>query len=162
MTIEEVIKAFKEKPNGKFFRIQYQKDLTDKIKASERNSHELYKITDATVRKGVSYSNKKDVEPSSNKRELPWGEWSTEEEHMTNGKSFVIKHKGELYIRVEMNNSDGIDKAHTKYFLDGVEVTYDELKNSGIMIDSFFKPKTTKDTNSLTQAVNVKNITNVL
>lgn len=160
MTIDEVIKACREKPNGKFFRIEYQINLKNSMKASEKNSHELYKITEATVRKGVSYSNKKDVAPSSTKRDLPWGEWSDEEEHKTNGKSFVIKHNGNLYIRIEMNNSAGIDGAHTKYFLDGNEITYDELKNSGIMVNSFFNPRN-NDSNSLTQAINVKNITNI-
>ena len=60
--------------------------------------------------------------------ELPWGQWHPEY------AGLVIQHKGKDYIRLYL----GPNKSKTTYILNGAICSYDDLKNSGYVLNSWF------------------------
>lgn len=144
MNTQMIIDRLNQKQNGSFFNIRVVTDIP-MLAAAKRNGHSCYKETVMTVRKGISYKNMKAVknkialkvangeltqeEVDALDHKLPWGTWKVGNEGL------IIEHKGQNYVRFYSSPN----KAKTRYFLDGVEVNYEELKNSGVVQPSYFK-----------------------
>lgn len=112
--------------NGAYTNITF---LSEIIPNKDNKEHKIQKITKAVVRFGITYSHIKvdsiqsrPVLPGESKpltEQLPWGEWDPE-------CSCLIAHKDNYYLRCTVSRSP---KHHreTRYFLDGVEVSREEV-----------------------------------
>ena len=132
MTTSMIINKLATKQNGAFFKIRWASELPLTADA-KRLGVTAYKLTEATCRKGISYQNQKSVQAKVDEgkiltHEIPWGKWHRE------NKGLVIQHKGKDYIRLYM----GPNKSKTTYILNGAICTYDDLKNSGYILNSWF------------------------
>ena len=143
MNTQMIIDRLNQKQNGAFFNVRTVSDIP-MLAAAKRMGHTCYKETVMTVRKGISYKNMKAVkdkialkvangeitqaEIDALDHKLPWGAWKAGSEGL------IIEHKGQNYVRLYSSPN----KAKVRYFLDGVEVTYDALKNSGVVQPSYF------------------------
>ena len=132
MTTDMIIKKLATKQNGAFFKIRWATEIP-LTAAAKRMGITAYKLTEATCRKGISYQNQKSVQAKVEEgkiltHELPWGQWHPEY------AGLVIQHKGKDYIRLYM----GPNKSKATYILNGAICTYDDLKNSGYVLKSWF------------------------
>lgn len=137
MNTNMIINKLNLKQNGQFFKVSYVSDLPITA-AAKKAGHNAYKVTEATVRKGIHYKSQKAYKEkmqamglpvnSSNPLELPWGTWQKGNEGL------VIEHKGQNYIRLYTTPN----KAKSRYYVDGVEVSLEGLKNSGLVQNSYF------------------------
>ena len=141
MEIKDLLAALQPIHNGAFFNAEI-KGAVNLSADAKKAGHTAYKVSHVTVRKGIDYDAQKSVqdkvlnEGKVLTHELPWGEWSTE----PGEENLIINHKGNKYIRLYSSPNESI----VKYFLDDVEVSLDELKDSGLVLASFFKPSTEK------------------
>lgn len=134
MNTSMIITTLGKKNNGSWFNIQWVSDLPVNA-ASKKSGVVAYKITTAQCRKGIRYSSQKSVQAKVENgkvldHELPWGKW------VEGHEGLLIEHKENIYVRLYL----GPNTPHTSYFLNGKEVTIDELKESGCILNSFFKP----------------------
>lgn len=136
---KKMLRKLNEKRNGAYFRLQYAKTVDEVSKKCP--GYVVTKVTTISVRKGVDYSKLKSVvERKSNggvsaaPARKPWY-------HHIN--KTLVKHntKDEYYIQVFPNI---FGKPHTQYFVNGKSVTLEELKNMGIMNNSFWNKKDTR------------------
>lgn len=139
--------------NGAFIKVKYNGDLVSKLNANaKKNGVTATKESVVTLRKGIDYDAQKSVkEKVANGKELthelPWGTW------VKGFEGLLIEHNGKTYLRVYMGMSLG-----TRYFINGVEKTYDELEPMGIFQPSWFKPKEKADA----YTINIDNIVAIL
>lgn len=145
MNINMLINKVNSHPNGTFFNMSWASDVPLKASA-KRQGVNVYKLTIATVRKGINYSAMKSVQDKvasgrlELKHELPWGTWSAEH------PGLIINHtnkKGESkqYIRLYATPN----KAQSRYFLNGKPIDKSELMALGYVQDSYWK----KDPNDI-------------
>lgn len=143
MNTQMIIDRLNQKQNGSFFNVHTVSDIK-LTAAAQRANHHAYKETFMTVRKGINYKNMKAVknklalkvangeitqyEADHMEHPLAWGTWRK------GCEGLVIEHKGQNYIRLYSSPN----KAKSRYFLDGVEVTLDALKASGLVPPSYF------------------------
>ena len=132
MTTSMIINKLATKQNGAFFKIRWASELP-LTAAAKKLGITAYKLTEAICRKGIDYKNQKSVQAKVDEgkiltHELPWGSWHPEH------KGLVIQHKGKDYIRLYL----GPNKTKTTYILNGAICTYDDLKNSGYVLNSWF------------------------
>ena len=141
MYTSEIINALNTKQNGQFFKIQYATDA--KVSAKHKN-HKVVKVTTATARKGITYKNLKTVkarlqakvdngemtydEMVNYKPTLSWGAWKSGYEGL------ILEHKGKDYLRLYTSPN----KSKVRWFVDGVEMTKDEVKATGYVLDSYW------------------------
>lgn len=131
MNLNAIINKLYEKKNGSFFKVRYSSDLPLTAEA-KRNGITAYKISEATVRKGVKYVNMKSVQAKVEAgyqltHQLPWGNWHPDYEGL------VIQHKDVDYIRFATSPN----KNKSIYILNGEAVSYETLKNSGYIQKSW-------------------------
>lgn len=145
MKLENLVKALEEKRNGTWFKIEWTSDLNGKMcAAAKRSGHVVTKQVSTTVRKGIHYANiasvkkrfisegKFVVDPQDGQvyilpEKLSWGEW-------VEGSNILIKHKEQYYVRLYTTPN----KPKVQYFLDGVAIAANELKNKGIMQPAYW------------------------
>lgn len=162
MKIEELVKILNKKNNGSFFKIHWTTNLNSKQTAKSKNNGDLIlKDTFATVRKGVEYKNIKHVQeilmskgqykidPITGKPEvfsegMSWGNW------VDGYEGLLIENKGEVYVRLYTSPN----KPNSKYFLNGKEISKDELKELGVMQKSYWSKYEPTDC----MTVKIKNI----
>lgn len=121
MQINEIIQSL-EYRKGSNLRVMWQKDMKVKKSAGDVK---ITKKTSIVARGGIEYDNMKVVQegradgslPSENAG-LPWGEWAQYPYHIT--------HKGTDYAR--FYPASGLEfKPEVHYFMDGVEVSKEEI-----------------------------------
>lgn len=132
MNTNLLVDTLNKKANGSWFNAEWCSDLPLSAEA-KKQGHIGYKITTAQCRKGIEYSTQKSVQEKVAhgyvlRHELPWGQWKAGYEGL------ILEHKEQEYVRLYF----GPNQPKTKYYLDGKEVTYEELKTSGLVLKSFF------------------------
>lgn len=120
MNMIDIYKAIENYKAGTWVAILWEKELKTRkgVEAS------IVKMTEATLRMGVAYDNKASVQekrengelPSENQG-LPYGTWYR--------FPYLIESKGKLQLRVTTSQNT---KYNTKYFMNGTEVTKDEIR----------------------------------
>lgn len=155
MTRNEVVRAIEGIHKGSFTRIVYCTELPLTAQAKKENN-ELVKHTEKVVRFGVDYYNIAKVIAEEALRTKPkverssWCHWEIE--------NLLAKHntKDDYYLSFATVNHG----SHTKnrYFLNGYEVSYQEVVNSGLVIPSYFNSN--RDVTTI-QKVNIKNIISI-
>lgn len=117
---------------GQFVHFKTQREMKTKKGVSP-----ITKVSNFVARVGVSYDNMKNVKHKRESGELPqknqglpWGEWVD--------YPYLIEHKDSLYVRCSTTNNKE-QKGTVKYFQNGSEVSYDEVKQS--CLASEFKEK---------------------
>lgn len=144
-----LIAKLQNKNKGQWMICRWTSDLP--IKAIyKKQGVVVNKTTTTTVRVGISYQNMKSVQAKAEngyelKHELNWGVWSTDH------PGLLIEHKGNIYLR--MYNSP--NKPKSVYFLNGKEISKEDLISKGIVQDSYWK-KTNESVDCFT--VNITNI----
>lgn len=144
-----LIAKLQNKNKGQWMICRWTSDLPVKA-IYKKQGFVVNKTTIATVRVGISYQNTKSVQAKVKKgyelkHELNWGGWSVDY------PGLLIEHKGNIYLR--MYNSP--NKPKSVYFLNGKEISKEELINKGIVQDSYWK-KSNESVDCFT--VNVTNI----
>ena len=158
MNTNMILNKLNLKTKGQFFKLSYVSDLP-LTAAAKREGHNAYKVTTATVRYGINYSSQKAVQEKkaqaiasgatpSDYGTLSWGTWKKGYEGV------VIEHKGQNYIRLYSTPN----KAKSRYFVDGVEVNLDALKNSGLIQNSYFNKSNEKPLAMTIKAENIQEI----
>ena len=148
----EVLKAVDSIKKGSFTRIVYSSEPTLSA-AGKKAGVNVTKFTEKTVRIGVKYANMQAVKDTDaartepKKEVTPWYHWEIED--------ILAKHnnKDAYYLAFSYVNEG--HNTRTQYFLNGVEVTKEELRESGYVIPSYFKED--KDL-PVTQRINIDNI----
>lgn len=132
MLFNDIITKLNTIKNGTFFRITTTKDIPFNRYGKNNTG---YVLTTRTVRKGIRYSSQKAVQEKIENEgyelthKLPFGaEWKKGYEGIAYEKN------GTDYIRLYICGN-----TTKQYFLNGQEVTLQELKDSGIVQNSFFK-----------------------
>lgn len=135
--LADAIAILDKKRPGAWFKIKIAKEHLESAKA-RKDGHEVMKITEATVRYGIGYNSQKAVmaktqntTPSAKAGRLAWGSYKPGYE----GK--VIEYNGKDYIRFYPSPN----KAKVTFLIDGQPATYEEVKNSGYVNDSYFNRK---------------------
>lgn len=145
MKLENLVKELNAKKNGTWFKIEWTTDLNGKMcAAAKRAGHVVTKNVSTTVRKGIRYANMASVrerlisegkflvDPETGEsyvfpEKLSWGEW-------VEGSDILIKHKEQYYVRLYTSPN----KPAIQYFLDGVAITANELKNMNILQPAYW------------------------
>ena len=153
METKQLLELLKDKKDGVDFSIEYSGDLPLNA-AAKKNGIIATKITKMIAKKGIKYSDLQSVKDRINEgleltHELPWGMWKYGFEGL------LIEHKDSDYIRLYPK----ADSFSTTYYIGNKEVTYDELKESGYLVNSFFNKKDTNPVEVLT--IKVNNIINI-
>ena len=155
MNTTMIINKLATKRNGQFFKISYASDLPLTAKA-KRDGVTVVKFTHATVRKGINYKNLKSVrakhenDPAyfANPIQLPWGEWNPQH------KGLLIEHKNQTYVRLYTSPN----KSKSTYFLNGKAISLEDLKNVGVVQNSYWN-KSDSPVDCLTlKAANIQDI----
>lgn len=160
MNTNMILSRLSTKTNGAFIKVTYTSDIPVKA-AYKKAGVTAYKETTMTVRKGIRYTAQKAVMEKqfeklangtatdiSTSTPLSWGQWKKGYEGL------VIEHKGVDYIRFYSSPN----KAKSIYYLNGKEMTLEELKNSGMILDSFFNKSTEKPLAMTIKAENIQKI----
>jgi hypothetical protein len=152
MKLEILLKELNRKRNGAWFKIEWTTDLNGKLcAAAKREGHVVTKNVATTVRKGVRYANIKTVhdrliregkflvDPRTGVKhvmpdKLSWGEW-------VEGSDVLIKHKDQYYVRLYTSPN----KPKIQYFLDGIAITAEELKNKGLLQPAYWTRENVED-----------------
>lgn len=145
MKLEELLKMLNGKKNGTWFKIEWTSDLNGKLcAAAKRDGHIVTKNVSTTVRKGIRYANMASVkkrliadgkflvDPETNEihvfpEKLSWGEW-------VDNSGVLIKHKEQYYVRLYTSPNT----PRVQYFLDGVAIAAEELKNKGLLQPAYW------------------------
>lgn len=144
METKAIINKLSKIQNGAFFKIRWMTELP-LTAAAKREGITALKLTSATMRKGIKYSNQKSVQLKVEKEgksltsELPWGKWHPDY------KGLVIQHKDKDYIRLYSSPN----KSKAEYILNGEIVSYEKLKESGYIQNSYFN-KTSESPDAMT------------
>ena len=145
MKLETLVKELNSKKNGTWFKIEWTTDLNGKLcAAAKREGYIVTKEVSTTVRKGIRYANmasvrerlisegKFSVDPETGEicvfpDKLSWGEW-------VDGSNVLIKHKEQYYVRLYTSPN----KPKVQYFLDGIAIAAEELKNKGLLQPAYW------------------------
>ena len=148
MTINQVKEIIEKRTTKKGCFTSAMWEHKCKTKKAYANDN-LYKISVAVVRLGITYDNINNVKekrengdlPAENAG-LPWGQWEL--------FPYLISHKGNTYLRMTLTNDNPVK---SRYCLNGKTVTYDEIAD---MLLASEKPKKGKKPDVIT--VNIENI----
>lgn len=118
-------------PSGRWFKAQYTTDVPLSAQGKKMGAVVL-KRTVGVFRLGINYANLKsnkgkDIQP------LPWGNYK----EGTNGRIIEYTNKQgqyNLYARFYFSPN----KPKSSYFLNGAKITKENLKNLGIVLNSYF------------------------
>lgn len=156
MNINLLISKLNQKNKGQWFKAVWVSDVPLKASA-KRNSVVVNKMTYATVRYGIDYSNMKSTKKKvqnglTPSHELPWGKW-------VDGKEgILIEHtnkNGDKNVYLRLYSSP--NKSRVKYFLNGKPIEKEKLKALGYVQDSVW---TKSSSDCFT--INVANISEIV
>lgn len=144
MTRNELLAVIENKKKGTYSSVQYESEKTVK-------NNVIKKVTSAVVRLNITYKNTKAFKESGKTEVQPltWGAWLID--------GLLINHtnkKGEYneYLRMYFTNNKKL-KFKTRYFLNGVETTKQELLESGLLKE--------EENKSGLFNININNITSI-
>ena len=165
MKLQVLLDSLKVKQNGSWFKVRWLTNLDRYMCAACKKSGQIVtKEVTTTVRKGIEYANIKHVreeliakgnytiDPQTGEvmvfpDSLRWGEY------VEGYEGLLIKHKDKFYVRFYTSPN----RAKVTYFLNGEEVTKEELREKQILINSYW----TKDSVEDCMTVTVDNIQEV-
>lgn len=159
MNINMMMSKLNIKNKGQFFKVSWISDVP--VKAGfKRQGISVNKLTTATSRYGIKYTNIKSVQMKVEKgeinltHELPWGNWKSGYE------GILIDHTNKAgeqntYLRLYTTPN----KAEVSYFMNGKSISKTELISSGVVQDSYWK-KDNSNVDCFT--VNVRNIIDII
>lgn len=127
LTQYPILKKLNNKRNGAYFKIQYCTSCARDIKSSERNNT-VMKITEMSVRKGINYKNTKGYKEVDNHRGSYYN-------HIDN---MILEKNGKYYLMLYPNK---FGKPNSRMYLNGEVISREELRDRGIMRDSYWKEK---------------------
>lgn len=153
MTKHEIIRTVNDVKKGTFVRIVYQTELP-LTSAAKKSGHVIVKHTEKVVRLGVNYGNIAKVQTAESQRTepkreyAPWCHWEI--------KDVLAKHntKDDYYLSFATVDGKG-HHTKNKYFIDGVAASLDDVKESNMILPSYFK--SSSDAPAV-QKVNINNI----
>lgn len=150
MTKAEVIEKLNNIANGTFFKVKYFTELPVNAKA-KKSGIVAIKEVECVCRKGVEYTNQKLIKRLVEElgkvltHELPHGQWSNDSADIIEftDKNGNYRPKARVYMSTCIADRDNnpINKPKVVYKVDGAVVTYNELKDMGVLQPSFFKDK---------------------
>jgi hypothetical protein len=153
MDYNKILEAIAQRKKGTMMRICY-KTKPSLSAPAKKAGYVVEKITETTVRWGVRYSNMKkviaqrtqDIQLGLERKDFkPWWSWE---------KEYVIKQhcsKPDKYLTVAC-----VPKGHntvSKYYVNGQEVTCEQLKSMGLLVPSYWTEK-----DLATYDININNI----
>lgn len=157
MKLNDLLNKLYVKRNGQFFKMRWCTNLDRYICASAKKSGNIVtKEVVSTVRKGVNYANIKrvqekliqkgqfQIDPISGEIEvlpdgLKWGQY-------VNGlEGLIIQHNNNHYVRLYTTPN----RSKVKYFLNGYEITKEELQEKQILINSYWTRENIEDVMTL-------------
>ena len=127
MELKDITAKLKTIPNGANIGITYRGSISNKLNATaKKEGHVIEKEGRVVLRKGL----KKDRDPENIPGPRKWGTHVSDEDSTTNGQSFIIEKNGGYYVDFYMGSAGGvgIQAPKYKYFLDGKEVSKEELE----------------------------------
>lgn len=134
MNINEITKIIDSVGGGQFHSVKWEKTL----KTRKGIADKITKESQAILRLGVSYDNKKAVQMKRENGELPkenqglpYGEWER--------FPYLIKHNGGYQLRVTTAENTTFK---TKYYLNGEEVSKEDIEK--LVLASEVKPSDRK------------------
>ena len=139
MNINMLTSKLAQKNKGQWFKAVWISDVPVKASA-KRNGIVVNKMTYATVRYGIDYTNMKSTKTKimngelNPTHELPWGKW------VENKEGIFIEHtnkNGDKNIYLRLYSSP--NKSRVKYFLNGKPIEKEKLMNLGYVQDSVWK-----------------------
>lgn len=144
MTRNELLAVIENKKKGTYTSVQYESEKVVK-------NNVIKKVTSAVVRLNISYKNTKTFKESGKNEVQPlaWGSWLID--------GLLINHtnkKGEYneYLRMYFTNNKKL-KFKTKYYLNGIQTTKQELIESGLLKE--------EENKSGLFNININNITSI-
>ena len=156
MQLADILKVVHSKYLGELLVVIAKSEV--KLTASAKKAgNEAHKVNMIPSVVGISYSDLKSVQEKVANgekvltHELPFGEWSKEPDE----KNLIINHKTNKYLRIYPK-----DKIFTKYYLNGKEVSLEELKESELVQPSYFNKKSNGIPECMT--LNIDNIENII
>lgn len=145
MKYGEIRKAVKDRRNGTFMSLTYDKMLP--VRAAYKDKT-VYRKTTVVVRCGVEYNNitsvidkRKDGNLPKENEGLPWGKWKE--------YPYFIEHNGKTYLRCATVKGA---KPNSVYYVDGVQTDKDK-------ISSIIRKESSNDMDIFT--INIDNIVSV-
>lgn len=143
--MRNVLTAISQKGDGDFFKVDIKSTPTSKMKAKFRNLYTVEKYTTICVRKSVNYWNMKSVKHRDFERmwlgiEKPQPKQTTKFPIQGYEKLLLQDEKTKkIYIKLypQVNTHP-----HVQYFLNGKPITKENLKELGIMQDSYWNSYT--------------------
>lgn len=132
-TQQEILNKIYAKQNGAYFSIQYYTDINNKVSAPYKDLYNVTKLTTLSIRKGIKYENtKKVIEKRKSSGYTP----SNKSQWFYHLDNTLVKHKKEdKYYIAAFPNING--KPSTIYMVNGKPISYENLKNMGIMQPSW-------------------------
>lgn len=131
MTLEELKKQ--NIRNGKFVYITYKKEFEP---SKNGKGHKVVKVSTQVVRLGCFYGNiiKNDegYQPTQ-EQDKRFGDFLS-------GLKNIVSSKDEKTYFWAYTTNNKKHKAHSKYYVDGVEMTYEQVENTGYVCKSKLKP----------------------
>lgn len=164
MKLEQLLKELSNKQNGSWFKVDWISNLENKLSAAaKREGKSVTKQVTTTVRKGIRYANiasvksrlisegKFLVDPKTGEThvfpdKLKWGEW-------VEGSDVLIKHKEQYYVRLYTSPN----KPKIQYYLDGVEITAEKLRDLNILQPAYWKHESLEECMTL-KVENIKKV----
>ena len=136
----KVIKMLDKIPNGQNATVVYRSDCTKHLKSAHSHSgFVVTKISTIPIQKGIDYNNKKSVKEKRAQQIEQTGSIITREAFYNKLDNNVAKHKTqEKYYALFGMNTNEKANADVVYELNGTPIKKDELKNMGILRDSFW------------------------
>ena len=139
--MRNILNEIEKKGDGDFFKVDIKSTPISKMKAKFRNQYLVEKYTTICVRKGVNYKKIKAVKHRNFERmwlgvELPKSKQTTKYPIPSYEKLLLQDEKtNKIYIKLypQVNSHPKV-----QYFLNGCPVTKENLKNLGIMQDSYW------------------------
>lgn len=167
-----VLNRLTEIPNGRYFKMTWKSEIP--VFSKFKDFYEVTKVTTSTVRKGIKYTNTKAYKTrlyrklweecggtcfmtpidfnKKHKTELPWGHYRKGYENV------IIDHTnkaGEFCSYLRLYSSP--NKPQVRYYINGREISKDELKAKGIVKESYWNEKV----NDGVFTVKIKNILSI-
>lgn len=136
----KVIQMLDKIPNGQNATVVYKSDCTKHLKAAHSHSgYVVTKISTIPIQKGIDYNNKKSVIEKRKQEFEQNGFVAHHEAFYYKLDNNVAKHKKqEKYYALFGMNTNIKANADVVYELNGTSIKKDDLKNMGILRDSFW------------------------
>jgi len=156
-TFEEILALIENQPKGQWFNIECRTDANNTNSefhiGKQGKGHEVYKISTMQIRIGIKYKNQKIVQDLARKKiihltgKLAWAKW------IPGYEGLFVQHRtaGGEYLMCFL----GANKTVTRYFVDGNEVTKQELFDTGFIRPSYFNKEPARP---LAMTPNIKNL----